>query len=294
MSTRLATKKPLDEVAAWVPGAVAKRVIGFQTILAFCLLCTTFLLAIIVWRLATIPPRLITQLPNGQYASVQTNQIKLNMDDVVNFIQTILPRLYENSEGTAPGIEELRALNVINPNIVDGFLGDMQRNIVQMKQGHYVQSAIVQTVNHKTLAIRYAQKVVYAEATGIVILTDQEGHSQTSATQWAMLFYIKDIVDGSNNIINRYGLYLQNIVPQTPGTNNPTAPKPTGDENPGNSQNSQSIQTSPSTQATAAPTPEQTAQNGQPSQITGSEAPPLPTPSLPKPTPILTTPRNHR
>ena len=287
MSTRLATPKPPEEIAAWVPGAVAKRIIGFQTILAFCLLCATFLLAVMVWKLATVPPRLITQLSNGQYAPVQTNQIKLNMDDVVNFIQTILPRLYENSEGTAPGIEELRGLNVINPNIVDGFLGDMQRNTVQMKQGHYVQSAIVQTVNHKTLAIRYAQKVVYAEATGIVILTDQQGHSQTSATQWAMLFYIKDIVDNRNTIINRYGLYLQNIVPQTPGTANPTAPKPTGDESQGTSQNS------PAAQTASSATPDQTGQIGQPTQSTGAEAPPLPPTSVPTPTPILTTPKSR-
>jgi hypothetical protein len=262
MSTKLASPKHAQEIAPWVPGAVAKRIIGLQTILAFCLLCCTFLLTVILWKLATAPPRLITQLSNGQYAAVQTSQINLNMDDVTNFIQLILPRLYENSEGAAPGIEELRGLNVINPNIVDGFLADVQRNINQMKQGHFVQSAIVQSVNHKTLAIRYAQKVVYAEATGVVILTDQSGHSQTNPTQWAMLFYIKDIIDSHNTIVNRYGLYLQNIVPQTPGTSNPTAPKPTGEELPGNSQTATLEQTTP-------------------------EAPPLPSTTAPTATPAL-------
>ena len=142
----------------------------------------------------------------------------------------------------------------------------MQRNTGQMKQGHYVQSAIVQTVNRRTLAIRYSQKVVYAEATGIVILTDQQGHALPSPVQWAMLFFIKDIVDGQNTIINRYGLYLQNIVPQTPGTTNPTAPKPTGEENPG------------ITQSAAIP--------NQDAQTTESEAPPLPSASS---TPATTT-----
>jgi hypothetical protein len=137
----------------------------------------------------------------------------------------------------------------------------MQRNINQMKQP-LRQSAIVQSVNHKTLAIRYAQKVVYAEATGVVILTDQSGHSQTNPTQWAMLFYIKDIIDGHNTIVNRYGLYLQNIVPQTPGTSNPTAPKPTGEELPGNSQTATLEQTTP-------------------------EAPPLPSTTVPTATPAL-------
>ena len=102
MALKLATPKNQDELAPWVPGAIAKRIIGLQTILGFSLLCTTFLLAIITWKLATVPPRLITQLPNGQYAAVQTNQIKINTDDVINFIYTVLPRLYENSEGTAP------------------------------------------------------------------------------------------------------------------------------------------------------------------------------------------------
>ena len=61
MPLKLAVPKNQDELAPWVPGAVAKRIIGLQTILGFCLLCTTFLLAIITWKLATVPPRLITQ-----------------------------------------------------------------------------------------------------------------------------------------------------------------------------------------------------------------------------------------
>jgi hypothetical protein len=107
MSTKLATPKHAQEIASWVPGAVAKRIIGLQTILAFCLLCCLSSLAVILWKLATAPPRLITQLSNGQYAAVQTSQINLNMDDVTSFIQLILPRLYEISEGAAPASRNL-------------------------------------------------------------------------------------------------------------------------------------------------------------------------------------------
>jgi hypothetical protein len=267
MPSRLAIQKSPEEIGPWVPGAVAKRIIGFQTILAFCLLCTTFLLAIIAWRLATVPPRLITQLPNGQFAALETNDIKINTDDVINFVQSILPRLYENSDGVALGIEELRSLNVVNPNIVDSVLSDMQRNTTLLKQKRFVQSAIIQTVNRKTLAIRYSQKVVYAEATGLLILTNQEGGSQIAPAQWAMLLFIKDIVDNRNNIVNRYGLYLQNIVLQPPGTINPTAPKPTGEEN------------TPRTQSATALNSDQGTQNAAP------EAPPLTTLSPGGPTP---------
>jgi hypothetical protein len=268
MASKLAIPKRADEIAPWVPGAVAKRIIGFQTIVAFCLLCATFLLAIIAWKLATLPPRLVTQLPNGQFAAVQTSTIKVNADDVINFIETIIPRLYENSEGTAPAMEELRALNVVNPNILDSMLDDMQKHSAELKNNGFVQSAIIQRVNRKTLAIRYSQKVVYAEATGLIILTNREAHSQLAPTQWAMLLYIKDVIDSSNTIINRYGLYLQNLVLQTPGTLNPTAPKPTGDEN--------------ANQPGVPVNQEQNTQN------TPLEAPPLTTVSPPTPTPPAT------
>lgn len=219
-----------EEIAPWVPGAVARRIIGYQTILGFCLLLTTILLAIVAWKLATIPPRLVSQTADGLFTSLQTSQIKINADDVINFVQTVVPRLYDNSEGSAPGIEELRGLNVVNPNIIDGMLGDMQQNATQMKNGQYFQSAIVQDINRTTLAIHYSQKIVYCEANGVVILTDKEGHSQTTPTQWAMLIYIKDVLDNNATIVNRYGLYLQNIVPQNPGTVNSNVPKPTGEE----------------------------------------------------------------
>ena len=243
-----------QEIGPWVPGAVSKRIIGFQTIITFCLLLAVIILALISWKLATLPPRLVTQFPNGQFATLDTQPIKITADDVINFIQSVIPRLYENSEGAAPGIEELRGLNVVNPNIVDGLLGDMQQQAAQMTSGHYLQSAIVQSVNRTSLAIRYSQKIVYAEATGVLILTDREGHSQTTPTQWAMLLYIKDIVDSHYSIVNRYGLYLQNIIPQTPGTANPDAPKPTGEEF-GSNQSTPAPSPVPDDSPLATPTP---------------------------------------
>lgn len=219
-----------EEIAPWVPGAIARRIIGYQTIMAFCLLLSTILLAVIAWKLATVPPRLVTQTADGLFVSLQTTQIKINADDVINFVQTVIPRLYDNTEGKAPGIEELRGLNVVNPNIIDGMLGDMQQQATQMQNGHYFQSAIVQDINRTTLAIRYNQKVVYCEANGVVILTDKDGHSQTTPIQWAMLIYIKNVLDNNATIVNRYGLYLQSIVPQNPGTVNKNVPQPTGEE----------------------------------------------------------------
>lgn len=219
-----------SDPAPWVPGAVARRTVGLLTLVTLILSGVIVCLGIVAVKLAKNPPKLVVN-QEGKYTSAELQEIKVSRDDVELYVQLVIPRLYAQSGGVAPGLEQIR--HMVNANIITEQLEQTQKRANNLEKQGVTQFAIVNGVNPNTLVINHEKKTVYVEAIGLIGLTDKEGKARTVQTQWQMLMYLVDIIPtgkntpGTNTAIgNERGLYLQQYREQKPGTiNDNDAPK---------------------------------------------------------------------
>lgn len=226
------TKKPNknDVPAPWVPGATARRTVGQLTLVSIMLTACVVALGIVAIKVAKEPPKLVVNNA-GRFVQADLDPMTVTRDDVELFVQLVIPRLYAQSGGEAPGLEQIR--HMVNTNIITEQLEQMKKKASSLGRRGVTQFAIVNGVNPNTLVIDRDKKTIYVEAIGLIGLTDSEGRAQTVQTQWQMLMYMVDIIPagadsamGKRELIgNERGILLQQYREQKPGTVNSDTPK---------------------------------------------------------------------
>jgi hypothetical protein len=224
-----------ETVSPWVPGAVARRVIGMLTLVTLIQAGVIASLSIAAIKIAKEPPKLVTN-NLGSFVEAQIKPLKVSRDDVERFVQLVIPRLYAQSGGDSPGLEQIRTL--VNPNILANQSAEMDQKSKQLAEKGITQFAIVNGINPQTMVIDRQKKTIYCEAIGLVGLTDKNGKARTVPTQWSMMMYLVDIIPTSDTSVNpgaellgnERGIYLQQYAEQEPGKINEKMPKATNDD----------------------------------------------------------------
>lgn len=224
-------KNSKEEVRTpWVPMAVASKWI------AALMLATILLTAMVVVQSFTIQAMFqrkpwIVGYKDGRYQELNPSNYTTSRDSVETFLSFVIPSLYGNLRGQSPNLTLLNGL--VNSNIIREQMEELRQNSDQMEQSGTSQMAIITGLNPETLVINRAQKFVYAEALGTVIISREDKATPTQI-QWRCLIYIVEPLSYSKSDTptgeingNEWGLYLQQIMEQSPGTLNEDSPKPT-------------------------------------------------------------------
>jgi len=213
----------------WVQLSMSRRVITLLLISSLLLTVASITLAVSSVRLLNRKPWVVGY-QGGTYNELNPQRFRVTRDDVEIFLSSVIPQLYGSVNGEAPGLELLRT--VVNPNIISNQKENLQEQYSILSQG-VSQFAIVTGINPDTLVINRTEKFIYAEAIGVTTFARRD-KSIPSQTQWRCLIYILEPVSsletntpGGRVAGNEYGLYLQQIVEQAPGTVNPDSPQPT-------------------------------------------------------------------
>lgn len=223
-----------EEVRApWVPLAQARKTISLLTLCTLALTLVTIILGALVFTQLTKKPWIVGYT-NGKYKEMDPQNFKVTRDDVEIFLGDVIPRLYGIVQGEAPGLEMLGGS--VNPNIVSTQRANVKKQSDSLKEQGISQFAIVTGIIPHTLVINRNERYIYAEVTGINMLTKRDKSTPTEA-QWRCLLYIVDPLASMNSNTpggriagNQHGLYLQQIVEQTPGTINTDSPRPTTED----------------------------------------------------------------
>jgi hypothetical protein len=219
--------------APWIPLAMATKTIGLLALSTILLTVVTIALSVLAISQLSRKPWIVGY-NNGKYSETDPQRFRVGRDDVETFLGDVLPRLYGTINGEAPGLDMLRT--TVNPNIVSSQRENIEGQKEQLRREGISQFSIVTGIVPETLVINRKENFVYAEATGVVMMT-KENKSTPSEVQWRTLLYIVDPISGETTKTpggsvagNQYGLYLQQVVEQTPGTINPDSPKPTTED----------------------------------------------------------------
>lgn len=229
-------KKPVEQEsvkAPWVPLAMATKTISLLTLSAICLTLVTITLGVVVVTQLNKKPWIVGY-NQGKYTELDPQKFVVSRDDVETFLGDIIPRIYGTVQGEAPGLDMLRG--TVNPNIISTQRNNVEGQRKMLKEEGISQFAIVTGIVPNTLVINRKERFVYAEVTGVVMLARQN-KSTPSEVQWRCLLYIVEPLSslesktpGGRVAGNQFGLYLQQIVEQTPGTVNSDSPRPTTED----------------------------------------------------------------
>lgn len=216
--------------APWVPLAVAQKTIALLTGSTLLLAVSAVALAAVVFTQLNKKPWIVGYTA-GTYTELDPQKFRVTRDDVEIFLGDVIPRLYGTVNGQAPGLEMLA--QSVNPNILATQRENVATQSKSLQEQGISQFAILTGLVPQTLVINRSQNFVYAEATGVVMLT-RDNRSTPSEVQWRCLIYIVNPLTsmetktpGGRLAGNQYGLYLQQILEQAPGTVNPDSPRPT-------------------------------------------------------------------
>lgn len=216
--------------APWVPLAIAQKTIALLTGTVIILGISSIALTSVVFTQLNRKPWIVGYT-SGTYTELDPQKFRVTRDDVEIFLGDTIPRLYGTINGQAPGLEMLS--QSVNPNILATQRENVDSQSETLKAQGISQFAIVTGLIPNTLVINRSQNFVYAEATGVVMLT-KDNRSTPSEVQWRCLIYIVNPLTnmttktpGGRIAGNQYGLYLQQILEQAPGTVNPDSPRPT-------------------------------------------------------------------
>lgn len=212
----------------WIPLAQARKTIALLTLASLALAVCAVVLAVLVFAQLNRKPWIVGYT-NGKYTQLDPQGFRVSRDDVEIFLSDIIPRLYGTVNGEAPGLDMLEGGVSVNPNIIAAQRANVADSSKQLIADGISQFAIPTGIIPDTLVINRTERFVYAEVTGITMLTRPDRSTPTE-TQWRCLLYIIDPFNNQDDIPSagsHYGLYLQQIIEQPPGTVNPDSPRPT-------------------------------------------------------------------
>ncbi len=219
--------------APWVPLAMATKTISLLTFSSLCLTLVTLVLGFVVTSQLNKKPWIVGYT-QGKYTELDPQKFIVSRDDVETFLGDVIPRIYGTVQGEAPGLDMLRG--TVNPNIISTQRNNVEGQKKMLKDEGISQFALVTGIIPNTLVINRKERFVYAEVTGVVMLARQN-KSTPSEVQWRCLLYIVEPLSslesktpGGRVAGNQFGLYLQQIVEQTPGTVNSDSPRPTTED----------------------------------------------------------------
>lgn len=159
--------------------------------------------------------------------------MRITRGDLERYMNLIIPNIYANINGEDTGLDQIRGL--LNENIIITTKRELSQKGGNMKNEGVSQFAVVTGVNPETLAIDYKRKMAYIEVYGTIVLS-QENKTKKTDVQWRCLCYLVDPsaklltnTPGGKRLGNRFGIYLQQLEEQPPGTINKDILKPTPD-----------------------------------------------------------------
>jgi hypothetical protein len=216
--------------APWVPLAIASKWVSALLVASLLLTVVTIIQAISLTAALQRKPWIVGY-KDGKYTELSPENYRVSRDGVEMFLSYVIPSLYGSIKGDAPNLPLLNGL--VNPNVIQEQKTEIANSAEQMQRDGVSWLAIVTGLNPETLVINRAQKFVYAEALGTVIMSKPDKATPTDL-QWRCLLYIveplsylKTKTPQQQIAGNEWGLYLQQIVEQPPGTINEDSPKPT-------------------------------------------------------------------
>jgi len=214
--------------APYLPLAASRRALTLLMGSSFALLIVCIILAISFSISIQRKPWVVANFGKG-YEELALDRNKITKQDVERFLSLVIPNLYGTLNGGAPGLQELRGL--VNETIIAIQEKDIKDNERAYKEGGISTFAILTGLNPDTMIINKDKKFVYVEAQGSIMLT-QDRSSKRTDVQWRCMIYIVEPTDAltSDTPIgprkgNKWGLYLQQIAEQEPGTINEDIPR---------------------------------------------------------------------
>jgi hypothetical protein len=178
------------------------------------------------------PPLVLYNNGDGNgFNEAVVGPIRITRGDLERYMNLIIPAIYANINGEDTALDQIRGL--VNENIILTTKRELAQKGGSMKNEGVSQFAVVTGVNPETLAIDYRRKMAYIEVYGTIVLS-QENKTKKTDVQWRCLCYLVDPstklltnTPGGKRLGNRFGIYLQQVEEQPPGTVNKDILSPT-------------------------------------------------------------------
>jgi hypothetical protein len=216
----------------FIPIQASKKIIAGLSISSIALCITSCVLGLTLAGQIQKAPWVIASTENG-YETVGLDRQKISRRDLEQYVNFVIPTLYGHLNGEAKGLESLRGL--VNQNILDEQKKEVSTNSASYKNDGVSEFVVLTGINPETVVINNRKKMAYVEVVGSV-LTTKNNKTKKTDSQWRCVFYLVNpaigtsAASGGKNNGNRFGIYLQQIVEQPPGTLNPDSPKPTRED----------------------------------------------------------------
>ena len=214
--------------APYLPLAVSRKAITMLMASSIALPIVSVVLAIAFSISIQRKPWVVANFGKG-YEELALERNKITTQDVERFLNLIIPNLYGSLNGAGPGLQELRGL--VNETIITIQEKGLKENEKAYREGGISTFALLTGINPDTLIINREKKFVYVEALGTIMYTEANSSKKTDV-QWRCLLYIVEPTDAltSDTPIgprkgNKWGLYVQQIAEQEPGTINKDTPR---------------------------------------------------------------------
>ena len=178
------------------------------------------------------PPLVLYNNGDGNgFSEALVGSMRITRGDLERYMHLIIPNIYANINGEDTGLDQIRGL--LNENIIITTKRELTQKGGNMKNEGVSQFAVVTGINPETLAIDYKRKMAYVEVYGTIVLS-QENKTKKTDVQWRCFAYLVDPstklltnTPGGKQLGNRFGIYLQQLEEQPPGTINKDVLKPT-------------------------------------------------------------------